>query len=256
MDEKISFTKDLIDYIDKSYTMFHSVENMKENLKKKGFKELNIKSDWKLKKNSKYFTTYNESFLCAFCIGDGDFNNNGFKIIGAHTDSPGLKLKPYPEINFKNSYIKLNTEVYGGPILSTWFDRPLSIAGKVALKKKGKLYPEIKLINFDKDLLVLPNLAIHMNRSVNDEGYAYNKQKDLMPILTLINNESKKDNLLNNMISENLNYKTSNILSYELFLYNREKGKIVGLDDEFISSGKLDNLASAEIGRASCRERV
>lgn len=248
MDKKISFAKDLIDYINKSYTMFHSVENMKESLKKKGFKELDIKSDWKLKKNSKYFTTYNKSFLCAFCIGDGDFNNNGFKIIGAHTDSPGLKLKPYPEINFKNSYIKLNTEVYGGPILSTWFDRPLSIAGKVALKKKGKLYPEIKLINFDKDLLVLPNLAIHMNRSVNDEGYAYNKQKDLMPILTLINNESKKDNLLNNMISENLNCKTSDILSYELFLYSREKGKIVGLDDEFISSGKLDNLAMFHAG--------
>ena len=141
----------------------------------------------------------------------------------------------------EGTYLKLNTEVYGGPILYTWFDRPLGIAGKVTLKGSSPLKPEVKLVNINKPLLIIPSLAIHMNRSVN-EGLNINKQKDTLPLLSLINEKFEKDGYLLKILAEELKVDTSDILGFDLGLYEIEKGAIIGLNEEFISAGRLDDM--------------
>ena len=170
-----------------------------------------------------------------------ELEENGFRLIGAHTDSPTFKIKPKAEIQVENTYLKLNTEVYGGPILSTWFDRPLSLAGRVALKGSSPLKPESRLVNIDRPLLIIPNMAIHMNRKVN-EGYAFNKQKDTLPLIGFINEKFEKDAYLLTLISEELGVPKEEILDFDLFLYEYEQGCIFGLENEFISAGRLDDL--------------
>ena len=141
----------------------------------------------------------------------------------------------------ENKYVKLNTEVYGGPILSTWFDRPLSLAGRVTIKGNSPLKPLTKLVNVNKPLLIIPNLAIHMNRNVN-EGYAINKQKDTLPLLGFINSELEKGDYLISILEEELGVSKSDILDFDLFLYEYEKGCLLGANEEFISSSRLDDL--------------
>lgn len=232
---------DLIDFLYTSPTAYHSVKTVKERLDSNGFSEVKESDKWNLQKDGKYYIIKNDSALIAFTVGNGELEEDGFKLIGAHTDSPGFRIKANPEIVAEGKYLKLNTEVYGGPLLYTWFDRPLGIAGKVSLKGKSPLKPEVKLVNINKPLLIIPSVAIHMNRSVN-EGFAVNKQKDTLPLLALINEKFEKNNYLVNAIAKELNVDAESILGFDLGLYEIEKGSLTGINEEFISAGRLDDM--------------
>lgn len=232
---------DLIDFLYTSPTAYHSVKTVKERLDSNGFSEVKESDKWNLQKDGKYYVIKNDSALIAFTVGNGELEEDGFKLIGAHTDSPGFRIKANPEMVAEGKYLKLNTEVYGGPLLYTWFDRPLGIAGKVSLKGKSPLKPEVKLVNINKPLLIIPSVAIHMNRSVN-EGFAVNKQKDTLPLLALINEKFEKNNYLVNAIAKELNVDAESILGFDLGLYEIEKGSLTGINEEFISAGRLDDM--------------
>lgn len=238
------FAKNLIDFIYESPTAFNFVETSRKLLDENGFCELDFLDKWKLKENGKYYITKNLSSLVAFTINSNNTCEEGFRIIGSHSDSPCFKIKPNPEITCENRYLKLNTECYGGPILSTWLDRPLSLAGRVCLKSDNILKPNEKIININKPVCIIPNLAIHMNRSVN-EGYAFNKQKDMLPFVGVLNETLEKDDFLINLISNELKVDKEDIIDFDLFLYEYEKGKLIGVNEEFISSSRLDNLSMA-----------
>ena len=240
---KRKFAENLLDYIYESPTAFNAVKTSKEFLVKNGFVELKMNEKWQIKVEGKYFVTKNSSALTAFVI-NSDKIEDGFRIIGSHSDSPTFRVKPKAEMAVENTYLKLNTEGYGGAILSSWFDRPLSIAGRVVLKSDNILCPTEEIIDIKKPLCIIPNLAIHMNRSVND-GYKFNKQKDTLPLVGLINDTLEKDNFLLKEISKSLNVKKEDIIDFDLYLYEYEKGCIMGPNDEFISSSRLDNLSMA-----------
>lgn len=231
---------ELIDFLYNSPTAYHAASSVKEILDKEGFQELFESDSWKVKKGGKYYLKKNDSAVIAFTVGNGEIEKDGFRLIGAHTDAPGFKIKPNAEMVGENHYLKLNTEVYGGPILYTWFDRPLGIAGRVIVKGKSALKPEVKLVNINKPVLVIPSLAIHMNRSVN-EGYEFNKQKDTLPLAGFVNESLEKEDLLLNLITEELGVNKEDMLDFDLFLYEFEKGCIMGVNEEFISAGKLDD---------------
>lgn len=247
MEKNIKLANELIDFIYESPTAFHAVSAVKSMLKQEGFTEVLDSEKWNLKKGGKYFTTQNDSALIAFVVGQGDLESNGFKLIGAHTDSPSFRIKPFPEMTSENTYVRLNTEVYGGPILNTWMDRPLSIAGRVTLRGNNPLFPETRLLNINKPILIIPNIAIHMNREVN-QGVELNKQKDTLPLLSLVNESLEKDKYLINTIASELAVDVSDILDFDLFLYEYEKGSVIGLNEEFISSPRLDDLAMVHAG--------
>lgn len=247
MSQELDFAKELIDFLYESPTAFHAVENVKKDLEKSGFTEVKEDEKWNLKKGGKYFTTKNGSALVAFTIGEGEIEEKGFKLVGAHTDSPTFRVKPNCEMVSEGAYLKLNTEVYGGMIRNTWMDRPLSVAGRVVLKGENPLKPVAKLVKVNKPILIIPNLAIHMNRDVNS-GCELNPQKDTLPILTLINGELEKNNALLKVIANELKVNMEDILDFDLYLYEFEKGCIVGLNDDFISSGRLDDLQMVHAG--------
>ena len=247
MSKELEFAQNLIDYIYDSPTAYHAVAKAKEDLSKSGFVEIKEEDKWELKKGGKYFVTKNDSALTAFVVGKGEIEESGFKIIGAHTDSPSFRIKPSPEMVVDNVYVRLNTEVYGGPILNTWMDRPLSIAGRVTLKSDDILHPETRLVNIKRPIMIIPNLAIHMNRNVNT-GIELNKQKDLLPLLSMVNENLEKNNYLISAIAKELSVDLKQIIDFDLFLYEYEKGSIIGLNNEFISSSRLDDLAMVHAG--------
>lgn len=247
MQQELKLAEELIDFIYESPSAFHAAYNVKKLLLEKGFNELKEEDAWKLNNGGKYFTTKNDSAIIAFVVGKGKIEEKGFKIIGAHTDSPSFRIKPNPEIIASNSYVKLNTEVYGAPILNTWLDRPLAIAGRVTLRGENILFPETKLVNINKPILIIPNLAIHLNKEVN-KGVELNRQRDTLPLLALVNEELEKGNYLLNAVAKEINADINDILDFDLFLYEFEKGKIIGLNNEFISSSRLDDLAMIHAG--------
>lgn len=253
MSKELKFAKELIDFLYESPTAFHAVKNVKYSLEGCDFKELKEEDKWILEKGGKYYTTKNGSALIAFTVGNGEVENHGFKIIGAHTDSPTFRIKPNSEIISENNYIKLNTEVYGGLIRSTWMDRPLAVAGRVALKGENLLNPELRLVNIKKPILIIPSLAIHMNREANSGG-ELNPQKDTLPLLAMVTEELEKDNALINILAEEMKVNKEDIIDFDLFLYEFEKGCIVGLKDEFISSGRLDDLQMVHAGIEALKE--
>ena len=238
-------TQNLIDFIDASPTMFHATASCKKILDDNHFTELKAATAWELKEGGKYYTTINDSCVIAFCINSTDIEAEGFKIIGTHNDVPGFRIKPNAQMQTEN-YIKLNTEGYGGAILSTWFDRPLSVAGRVALKSDNLLRPETRLVDLNKPILVIPSLAIHMNREVNN-GVALNKQKDSLPVLTYTH-EKVSTSLMLDLLADALQVDAANILDADLYLYPYEKSMCVGLKDEFISAPRLDDLSMAYSG--------
>lgn len=239
MEKKLAL--ELIDFLYDSPSACHGVKETQKILDKNGFIEIKEADKWELQAKGKYYVIKNDSALIAFEVGTGDIEKTGFRLIGAHTDVPGFRIKPNPQMISEGKYVKLNTEVYGGPILHTWFDRPLSIAGKVSLKGASPLKPEVRLVNINKPLLIIPSLAIHMNREVN-EGFKINRQVDTLPLLGLINDKLEKEDYLMNILAEELQVNKEDILNFELGLYEYEKGMLIGMNEELISSGRFDDL--------------
>jgi aspartyl aminopeptidase len=239
---------ELIEFINNSPTAFHAAAEVEKRLKGAGFKQLDPAQKWKLKEGEKYFVSRNDSALIAFITGK-DFLNQGFRIISSHTDSPALKVKPDPIINSEGQYV-LNTEIYGGPILNTWYDRELSLAGKIVLKSKDSFELKEELIDLEKNLAVVPNLPIHLNKDVNQKG-KIDKKKGLRALITqnLDSKESGGDSdseaelKLKDLIAQLSDYRAEEILEAELYLYPTQKAQFLGPKDEFIAAGRQDNLA-------------
>ena len=235
-------SEQLIEFIDKSPTCFHAVQTMSDMLREEGFTELREDQKWHIEKGGRYFVARNGSSLIAFTIPEQDMK--GMRIMASHSDSPTFKIKEDPEMEADGHYIKLNVERYGGMICAPWFDRPLSVAGRVIVRNSsgnsasGAL--RTVLVNVDRDLLMIPNLAIHMNREVND-GYKYNAQKDMLPLYGDI---TAKDTFMK-VIADAAGTAPEDILGHDLFLYNRQSASIWGASGEFLSSGRLDDLQCA-----------
>ncbi len=247
MQNELNRAEQLIEFIYDSPSPFHVVENASLMLDEAGYEKLELTDKWQLKKGGKYYTTRNDSALFAFAIGSGEPAREGMRLICAHSDSPGFKIKPAPEMMVEDYYLKLNTEVYGGPILMSWLDRPLSLAGRVIIKSHDMLHPEQRLVNFNRPLLIIPNLAIHLNRSVN-EGVELNKQTDMLPLAAILNDKLEKEGFLIRLISEETGVDASQILDFDLTVNEYARGCIMGVHNEFISSGKLDDLAMVHAG--------
>ncbi|MBQ6929831.1 MAG: M18 family aminopeptidase [Oscillospiraceae bacterium] len=225
----------LIDFLNTSYTAFHAVENVKNKLLSQGFTQLWEGEKWKLEKGGKYFVTKNDSSVIAFKVPKNEYV--GFNIVASHSDSPTFKVKENAELE-KAGFICLNTERYGGMIMSTWFDRPLSVAGRIIVKDEKGFTS--KLVNVDRDWLIIPNLAIHMDRTVND-GKKYNAQTDMLPVMSDISGKGRFEEI----IAKAAGVEKEDIVAKDLFLYVRQKAGFVGLDDEFICGPKLDDLQCA-----------
>ncbi len=225
----------ILDLLGRSYSPFHAVKNIEDELVKAGFSFLDERKTYELLPGGSYYVKRNDSSILAFRLPakPKDF---GFKIAAAHTDSPTFKIKPNPILK-KGNLLMLNVEPYGGLIYSTWVDRPLSFAGRVIVKTGSGV--ETHLLAIDEDLLQIPNLCIHMNRDANS-GFAYNPAKDLIPVFTY----AKEDFDFNAYLLSKLGIK-GEVLGHDLFLYNRDKPRRLGLEQEFLSAGRLDDLASA-----------
>ena len=241
-----SFAREVIEFIDESPSTYHVVKNCSDILDENGFERIMPREKWEIKKGGKYFLKKSSSTIIAFTVGEDFDVKNGFKIFGAHTDSPCFRIKPNPEIITEN-VVRLNTEVYGGPILSTWFDRPLSIAGRVIVKGEDPFFPKTVKIKIDEPLLTIPNLAIHQNREVNN-GVKIDKQNDVLPVISLINKNFEREGYLERIILEKTGIKKEDIIDFDLYLYATEKGCLLGANEEFMSSPKIDNLASVYTG--------
>ena len=241
-----SFAREVIEFIDESPSTYHVVKNCSDILDENGFERIMPREKWEIKKGGKYFFKKSSSTIIAFTVGENFDVKKGFKIFGAHTDSPCFRIKPNPEIVTEN-IVRLNTEVYGGPILSTWFDRPLSIAGRVIVKGEDPFFPKTVKIKIDEPLLTIPNLAIHQNREVNN-GVKIDKQNDVLPVISLINKNFEKEGYLEKIILEKTGIKKEDIIDFDLYLYATEKGCLLGANEEFMSSPNLDNLASVYTG--------
>lgn len=234
------FSEGLLQYLNDSPTACHAVENAAKILRENGFQELKETMEWSLDKGGKYFVVKNHSCIIAFSMGEGELAQEGFRIICAHTDSPGLKIKPEACTVTPDGYVKVNVEVYGGTILSTWFDRPLALAGRVVVKESGAL--KEKLIQIDKPVLMIPNLCIHFHREVND-NCSYNKQTEMLPLLSMREEGVEKEDYLLNLIEAETGINKADILDWELFLYEYQRGIFTGKDEEFISASRIDDLS-------------
>lgn len=232
----LEHVQELFDFIQQSPSCFHVIENVKKQLTEQGFEELCENKNWQIKEGGKYFVTRNLSSVIAFKVPTKNFKS--FHIIASHSDSPTFKIKDHPEQVVKGKYVQLNTERYGGMIYSTWFDRPLSIAGRALVKTETGV--ATKLLNIDRDLLVIPNLAVHMDRTVND-GMKYNPQVNLLP---LYGDAASKDTF-NKLVAEACGTAEENIISTDLFLYNRTAPTVWGAHNEYMSCAKLDDLECA-----------
>ncbi|MDD6025241.1 MAG: M18 family aminopeptidase, partial [bacterium] len=239
-----TYIESLLKFMDSSVCNFLAVDTIKKVLVANGFVEKRLEDAFTCQAGEKFFVTKNDSAIFAVTVGAKPVSETGFKIISAHSDSPCFRIKPNPEMVSGDGLVRLNTEVYGGPILYTWFDRPLSLAGRVILKGKSALHPVTRLLKIDNPILVIPHLAIHFNRSVN-EGNPLSKQKDMLPILTRISSSLEANNLLINYVAKSLDVSVADILDFDLFVYDTEKACVVGLNDEFVLSGRLDDLSMA-----------
>ena len=226
----MGYTENLIDFIGKSTDCYHAVKTAKDRLDENGFTELFEGDKWDVQSGGKYYVIRNSSSIIAFEMPKKDFG--AFMICASHTDSPSFKLKPDFEIN-TDGCIKLSVEGYGGMIMSSWLDRPLSISGRIVTAKNGKV--ETKLVNIDRDLLVIPSLAIHMSRDIN-KGYEFNIRRDMCPIA------SEKNGRIEDIIAENVGVDKEEILGFDLSLYNRMRGTVLGADGEYFSAPRIDDL--------------
>ena len=232
----------LIGFLKKSHSVFHAVENLRQMLLAEGFTELPESRRWELKPGGRYFTTRNGSSILAFRVGTA-LDAPCFTLTASHSDSPCFKIKENAELRVRDKYVQLNTEGYGGMICSTWMDRPLGVAGRVLVRVKteaGESY-ETRLLDFDRDLLLIPNVAIHMNRKIND-GFSFNKQIDMVPLL---GSGKLEKGAFKAMVAKELGVAEADILGSDLFLYNRMAPTLWGAEQEYISAGCLDDLECA-----------
>ena len=229
--------KELLQFLDHSPNAFYAVANMQKELEDAGFTRLYEGCPWTLSEGHGYYVTRNDSAIIAFRIPEGEYK--GFQIMASHCDSPVFKIKTNAEIVVDNSYVKLNVEKYGGMLCAPWLDRPLSVAGRVIVQTEEGI--ATKLVNVDRDLLIIPNVAIHMNRQVND-GYAFNAQVDMLPLFC---EQGEEKNQFMQLIADEAGVQVEDILDTDLFLYDRMKGTTLGLHGEFIASGRLDDLQCA-----------
>ena len=244
--------KRLLAFLDASPVNFLAVKNITEELEQNGFRRVDAtEALGEVKAGDKLFVTKNDSSVYAFQIGKKPLAESGFHMICAHCDSPTFRIKPNAEIGCEGGIVKLNTEVYGGPIMSTWFDRPLTLAGRVIVKGADVMRPKTLLLHIKRPLLQISNLAIHFNRQVND-GVQLSKQKDVLPILGIISSELERGNMLMNIIVEELNKQQEvareDILDFDLYLSDATPACTFGVHDEFISSGRLDDLSMCYAG--------
>lgn len=238
----------LLQFLDNSPVNFLAVKTICQQLREAGFERLDACDKLgDMKPGRQFFLTKNDSSVYAFRIGTEPLGDAGFHIICAHCDSPTFRIKPNAEMTGEGGIVRLNTEVYGGPIMSTWFDRPLTLAGRVIVRSADVMHPETKLLHVRRPLLQISNLAIHFNRQVND-GVKLSKQKDMLPILGIINDEMELGNLLINLICEELKVSPQDILDFDLYLADATPACTFGIHDEFISSGRLDDLSMVHAG--------
>lgn len=242
----------LLKFLDASPVNFLAARNIACELEQNGYRRLDPQQPLgELKAGDKVYVTKNDSSVYAFHLGRKPLAETGFHMICAHSDSPTFRVKPHAEMTGEGGLVRLNTEVYGGPILSTWFDRPLTLAGRVIVRGKDAMSPETMLMHVRRPLLQISNLAIHFNRQVND-GVKLSKQKDMLPLLGLINNELEQGNLLMNVIVEELSKQRpvshEDILDFDLYLADTQPACTFGVHDEFISSGRLDDLSMCFAG--------
>lgn len=247
--------KRLLSFLDASPVNFLAVKNIADTLAANGFHRINPALPLgEVKSGDRFFVTKNDSSIYAFRIGNKPIADAGFHMICAHCDSPTFRIKPNAEMLTEGGIVKLNTEVYGGPIMSTWFDRPLTLAGRVIVRGEDVMQPETLLLHIKRPLLQISNLAIHFNRQVND-GVALSKQKDVLPLLGQITSQLETGNLLMNVILEELNstiadcqFCAKDILDFDLYLADATPACTFGVHNEFISSGRLDDLSMCYAG--------
>ena len=228
----IEAAQKLFDYIDASPTCYHAVKNVEDRLLQAGVEKLSEKETYHMEAGKSYFVVRNDSSVIAFSIPEKEAK--GFRIFASHSDSPCFKLKENPEVTLENAYVKFNVEKYGGMILSTWLDRPLSVGGRVVVKENGKLIT--KLVDFEENLCIIPNVAIHFNREIN-KGMEYNPQVDMQPLWS-----ANKDDKLNTLLAKKLDVEEEQILGCDLFVYNKEKCAFIGWEHAFIGAPRIDDL--------------
>ena len=247
MNEFQKTAKEMLDFIEKSPTCFHAAANIGAMLETAGFRKLRETEAWKPEKGGKYYTERNDSSVIAFVIPTGEIK--GFHMAAAHSDSPCFKVKEKPELTVEEHYMRLNTEKYGGMILSTWLDRPLSVAGRLAVRDAEGI--KTRLVNIDRDLCVIPNVAIHMNREMN-RGVEYNPQVDMLPLFADAafdvseTADGRPEKIaLQKLAAEAAGVDKDAVLGEDLFLYTRQEGRFLGANGEFVLSPRLDDLQSA-----------
>lgn len=236
MSECNEVNRGLLDFIDRSPNAFFAVKNISDRLEAAGFTRLYEGEKWELAAGGSYYVTRNGSAVIAFRVPEKGAGGAGFQIMASHCDSPFFRIKSNAEITVEGHYVTLNVEKYGGMLCAPWFDRPLSVAGRIAVRKGDGI--EMRLVNIDRDLLIIPNLAIHMNRRAND-GYTYNAQVDMLPLFC---EKGDEEGRFMKLIGDEAGVDPEDILDTELYLYNRMKGTMLGPDREFIASGRLDDM--------------
>ncbi len=233
----------LFTILEHATSQFHTAEITKRRLLEQGFEELRLKERWQLKRGGKYVYVHHGSTIFAFTVGEDFKATDSFRIAASHGDFPGFRIKPNAEME-EGGYLQLNTETYGGAILSTWLDRPLSVAGRVVVKSEDVFKPEVCLVDLKKPVLIIPNLAIHFNREMN-KGVELRKQVEMLPIYGTASEELSKDAFLE-AVAHAIGAEAEDILDYELTIYNTDKPSHAGLKDEFVSAPRLDNLTSTQ----------
>ncbi len=249
----MEYISELMEFLDGSLTSYHAVQNVRRLLLREGYAELSEREIWKLEVGGKYFVVRNDSSMMAFCLPTDSVDKiKGYHVYAAHSDSPAFKIKESPEMEKEGVYVSMNTEKYGGMILSTWFDRPLVIAGRVCVENEGALetYP----VQLKENTCMIPSLAIHMNREANS-GMAFSAQNDMAPLLGMTGNgDTSSKGMIKAMLAETLNdmtggdYRAEDILSYDLFVENCEKAVLAGMENEFIMTPRYDDLACVFAG--------
>lgn len=244
MKQHLEIANEFIEYISKSPTKYHAIDNAKSKLLERKFIPLCMDEKWKLEPGGRYFIEQDNSALIAFCMSIREpkmetIFKDGIRLVCAHTDSPAFKVKPIAELISSDGYIRLNTQGYAWPILSTWFDRPLSLAGRVALKGKQPFKPAISLIDVEDPILIIPNVAFHLTKGKSEGGIS--KQKEMLPIMGMTNKDISPD-ILFKILANKLNVSKEDILDYELYLYPVDKGRLVGINSDFIVTPRQDDL--------------